>query len=94
MAGAEAANVSLLDSLSDEAREELREFVQAEIAEALAQHEERRRWLTIAETATYLGCSVGAIRGRVERGTIPVKRNGSRTPLIDREALDRQIASG
>jgi len=85
--------VSFLDFLSPAAVDELRVLVQEEIAAALRDHEERRRWLTIPQTADYLGCSVGAVRGRVERGTIPVKRNGSRV-LIDREALDALIGSG
>lgn len=50
-----------------------------------------KRWLTVTETGTYLGCSPKAVYARIERGRIPsdaVRRSG-RTVLIDRHAVDR-----
>jgi excisionase family DNA binding protein len=87
--------VSFLASLSPEARDELRAFVAAEVAAALAtrNREPNKRWLTAAEAGTYLGCSERAVRQRVRRGRIPagaVKHSG-RSVLLDRLALDRAL---
>jgi hypothetical protein len=94
VAAPEGAAVSLLDSLTPAAREELRLFVQAEIQAAFRQHEERRRWMSPQETADYLGLTLGAVRGRIERETLPVRRLGERTILIDRYVLDEIIENG
>jgi hypothetical protein len=82
------AVVTLLSSLSPEAREELRLFVQAEVAAALAarDREPAKRWLTAAEAGAYLGISARAVYARVRRGRIPagaVKHSG-RSLLLDR----------
>jgi len=90
MAAAEGAAVSLLDSLSPAAREELRQFVRAEIAETLRSHQEQRRWLTVEQAAGYLGLSISGVRRQVERKRLPVKRLGTRL-LIDRQQLDRHL---
>jgi excisionase family DNA binding protein len=82
------ANVKLLDYLSPEARDELRRFVREEIEAALCLTGDARRWLTVRETATYLGVTETAVRRRIARGRIPTKRQG-RSVLIDREELDR-----
>jgi excisionase family DNA binding protein len=79
-----------LSFLSHEARDELRRFVRAEIEAALRVNRDARRWLTVRETATYLGASETAVRRRISRGRIPTKRQG-RSVLIDREALDREL---
>lgn len=79
-----------ISNLSAEARAELDAYVERKVAEALAQARDGARWLTVTQAADYLGLTSTAIRRRVERGTIPFGRLGSRV-LIDREALDIQI---
>jgi excisionase family DNA binding protein len=51
---------------------------------------DERRWLTVRETATYLGVTERAVRARIGRGRIRTRRQG-RSVLVDREALDREI---
>lgn len=81
----------IVNSLTDEARAELREFVREEIASVLEGKANGRRWLTVNECAEYLGTTPTAIRRRLARGTIPSKKLGGRV-LIDRLQLDREIA--
>jgi hypothetical protein len=72
-------------------------FVQAlstEIAQQVKKELRRetglKRLMTLPETATYLGRSVGAIEQLIKRGTLPVtKIDGKRQ--IDRLVLDRII---
>jgi excisionase family DNA binding protein len=45
------------------------------------------RWLTVEQAAHYLGTTPKAIRGRIDRGRIPVTRDGRRV-YIDRVELD------
>jgi len=78
-----------LSFLSPEAMAELERYVQEQIREALVT-ERAKRWMTVAETAEYLGISEPAVRMRIERGRVPAKHNG-RSLLVDRVALDRQI---
>lgn len=78
-----------LSFLSPEAMAELERYVQEQIREALV-NERAKRWMSIAETAGYLGVSEKAVRRRIDRGRIPAKYQG-RSLLIDRVALDRQI---
>jgi len=75
--------------LSPEARAELEELIDTRIHEALM-HERAKRWMTVKETAAYLGISETAARRRIERGRIPHKHHG-RSVLVDRVALDRLI---
>lgn len=79
----------MLTFLSPEARAELDRYIDARIREAL-QHERAKRWMTVAETAAYLGVSEPAVRHRIARGRVPAKRQG-RALLVDRVALDRRI---
>ena len=46
------------------------------------------RLLTVAEVAVYCGLSEKAVRHRVTRGAIPVKRLGLRTIRFDARALE------
>lgn len=48
-----------------------------------------RRLLTASEAAAYLGLTEKALRHRVARAAIPVKRLGVRTLRFDPCALDR-----
>jgi excisionase family DNA binding protein len=82
--------VKLLDYLSPEARDELRHFVRSEIEVALRVNRDERRWLTVRETASYLGVSETAVRRRISKGRVPAKRQG-RSIVVDREELDREI---
>jgi excisionase family DNA binding protein len=50
----------------------------------------KKRWMTIAETAVYLGTTPAAVRRRIERGRIPIRHQG-RCVLVDRVELDRRI---
>jgi excisionase family DNA binding protein len=49
-----------------------------------------KRWLSVTETAEYLGISAKAVRCRIDRGTLPYTRQG-RQLLIDRKELDQQL---
>ena len=80
----------MIDWLSPEARDELRHFVREEIELALRAARDDRRWLTVAECASYLGISETAVRRRISRGRIPTARQG-RSVLVDREKLDREL---
>jgi excisionase family DNA binding protein len=66
----------------------VREEVERVFEEREAQRAEARRWLSVPLAADYLASSEAAIRARIERGTLPVRRLGSRV-LIDRDELDR-----
>ena len=80
----------MIDWLSAEARNELRRFVDERIELALRVARNDRRWLTVAECATYLGITETAVRRRIARGRIPIRRQG-RSVLVDRERLDLEI---
>jgi excisionase family DNA binding protein len=82
-----------LDWLSPDARDELRRFVDERIELALRVARNDRRWLTVAECASYLGVSETAVRRRIGRGRIRTVRQG-RSVLVDREALDRELDRG
>jgi len=81
---------AVISTLSEASRRELEEFVDRRIAAALKKHREQRRWMSVAETADYLDTTEVAIRRRISRGRIVVKRMG-RSVLIDRLALDREL---
>jgi excisionase family DNA binding protein len=83
----------LLDWLSPTSREELIALMDERVAQALRSQRSGRRWFTVAQTAEYLGVSERAIRARIARGRIPVRKQG-RSLLVDREALDRLIEAG
>jgi len=92
--------VSLLASLSPEARAELRAFVDEAVRDALGARERseaRREWLMTTEVADLLGTSENAIRCRLRRGWLAgdVARDGKRL-LVRRaallELLDRRAA--
>jgi excisionase family DNA binding protein len=78
-----------LSFLSPDAMAELERYVQEQIREALVT-ERAKRWMSVRETADYLGVSEAAVRRRILRGRIPVKHHG-RAVLVDRVALDRKI---
>ena len=61
-----------------------------EIELALRAARDERRWLTVAECASYLGISETAVRRRIARGRIPIRKQG-RSVLVDRERLDRGL---
>jgi excisionase family DNA binding protein len=75
----------------------IEQLVDQRVAEALANERKdggpSKRWLSVGETAAYLGCSTKAVYARIDRERIPtnaVKRSG-RSVLIDRHALDRAL---
>jgi hypothetical protein len=83
----------LIASLSSDAREELRVFVQEEVRRALRAADRiaaEREWLTTEETAALLGTSENAIRCRVQRGWLEgnVTRDGKRLFLRRAAVLD------
>jgi len=49
------------------------------------------RWLTVEQTAEYLDTTPKAIRRRIDRGRLPVVRDGARL-YVDRQALDAAFA--
>ena len=53
-----------------------------------------KKWLTISETAQYIGMSVGFLRKCVRNRAIPHTRIGSKALRFDRDALDRWMAEG
>lgn len=87
--------MSLLAALAPAAREELVALVRDEVAAALEarDREPQKRWLTVTETAGYLGCTPRAVYQRIRRGRIPegAIRHSGRSLLIDRLALDRAL---
>lgn len=72
----------------------IEELIDQRVAEALEDARPSvKRWLSVSETAEYLGCTTKAVYARIDRGRIPegaVKRQG-RTVTIDRLALDRAL---
>jgi excisionase family DNA binding protein len=73
--------------------EMIRTLVREEIESALAVREKeaaRKRWMTVTETAQYLGISEVAVRRRIGRGRIPTRRQG-RSLVVDRLRLDEEI---
>jgi excisionase family DNA binding protein len=50
------------------------------------------RWLTVEQTADYLGTTPKAIRGRIDRGRLEAVRDGRRV-YVDRQALDSAFAA-
>jgi excisionase family DNA binding protein len=64
-----------------------------ELAAAAAPHSlPASRWLTIEQTADYLGTTPKAIRRRIERGRLRAVRDGRRI-YVDRHALDETFAA-
>jgi excisionase family DNA binding protein len=55
--------------------------------------ESPRATLTIAETANYIGLSLGSTKAAINRGEIPSVRIGRRV-LVPREALNRLFSIG
>jgi excisionase family DNA binding protein len=70
----------------------IEELVDARVRAALAR-QDGKPWMSVAEASSYLGISQVAVRRRIARGRIPVKRQG-RSVLVDRVLLDRQIGKG
>lgn len=84
-----AAPPSFLSILHPEARAELDAYIDQRVM-AILGAERSKRWMTVKETAAYLGVSEMAVRHRIVRGRVPFKRQG-RSVLVDRVALDREI---
>lgn len=83
--------MSFLASLSPDAREELRAFVQETVGAALRageRAEAQRRWLTTGEVAELVSSSENAVRCRLRRGWLAgdVCRDGKRL-LVRRSAV-------
>lgn len=73
-------------AILDAVREEL-------TAELAATPVDLKRWMTVPETADYLGTTTRAVYARIDRRRIPpraVKRSG-RSLLVDRHVLDRTL---
>jgi excisionase family DNA binding protein len=71
----------------------IEDLVDERVAQALAERQTAKRWLSVPEAGDYLGCSPKAVYARIDRGRIPesaVRRMG-RTVTIDRLALDRTL---
>lgn len=86
--------MSLLASLTAEARAELDALIDARVAAALAAREpEPKRWLSVREVAGHLGCSERAVYQRIRRGRVPAEaiRHQGRSLLVDRLVLDRAL---
>ncbi len=67
--------------------------VREELAASPAPHSEpATRWLTVEQTADYLGTTPKAIRRRIDRGRLRVVRDGRRL-YVDRQALDEAYAA-
>ena len=54
--------------------------------------EKEQRWLTIGETARYIGMSVGFLRNAVRTHSIPFSRVGSKSLRFDRAVVDQWMA--
>jgi len=52
-----------------------------------------KKWLTITETAQYIGMSVGFLRKAVRLQRVPHTRIGSKALRFDRDALDQWLAA-
>ncbi|HWQ54111.1 MAG TPA: helix-turn-helix domain-containing protein [Bryobacteraceae bacterium] len=72
-----------LDSLADA-------VAQRVVAQMAATSGTKRRLMTVAEAAEYIGRSKQAVYHLIHAGTIPTKRQGARV-FIDRVELDRWI---
>jgi excisionase family DNA binding protein len=81
--------VSFLASLSAEARDELRAFVAAAVADALADREgpAGSPWLSLEEAAEYLRVSERTLERAIARGRLDSTTIGRRR-LVRREDLD------
>jgi excisionase family DNA binding protein len=84
--------VNLADVFAPEVVKLLEELIDARVREASAK-QDGKPWLTVREASVYLGCSEVALRRRIARGRVPVKRQG-RSILIDRLLLDRELEKG
>jgi excisionase family DNA binding protein len=82
--------VSGLDFLSPAARHELELFIEARVEEILRRRRPERRFVSVREAAALLGITERALRGRIERGRVPVRHQG-RSVLVDLAALDRSL---
>ena len=58
----------------------------------LEQRGQPPRWLSVDQAAAYLGTTAKAIRRRVDRGRLPIVRDGRRV-YVDRAALDEAFAA-
>lgn len=76
--------------LSPALYEALVELVDERVALALGRQADGQRWLDVEAAAEYMSCSPAAVRGRISRGTLPVRRLG-RTVVIDRLELDELL---
>ena len=76
--------VPIAEAILDAFREEL-----ADVASTI---EPASRWLTVEQTAKYLGTTPKAIRRRIERGRLRAVRDGRRV-YVDRQALDEAFAA-
>jgi excisionase family DNA binding protein len=77
----ERAEGVLVDLIRAIVRDELAKVVSA------TRGESPRKWLTVAEAATRLGCSRDAIRMRVRRGRLEAKRQG-RTVYVSSDSVE------
>jgi excisionase family DNA binding protein len=75
----------LATAILDVLREEL-------AASSIPHSEPASRWLTVEQTADYLGTTAKAIRRRIDRGRLRVVRDGRRL-YVDRQALDEAFAA-
>lgn len=92
-ASSEGGTVSGLDFLSPQARAELENFIEQKVEAILHRRRPETRWVSVWEAAGRLGISERALRGRIERGRVPVKHQG-RSVLVDLTALDRMLEDG
>lgn len=84
--------MSALDAfLSPQVRHDLECLIEAKVEEALRLRRPERRFVSVREAAQQMGCSEAALRGRIKRGRVPIRRQG-RTVLVDLYELDRKLA--
>jgi hypothetical protein len=62
--------------------EHVREVAADAVRQELARQKAPKRWLTLGEAASRLGCSYDAMRMRAERGTVPARRQGGRVYVL------------
>ncbi|MFP1155536.1 excisionase family DNA-binding protein [Mycobacterium sherrisii] len=56
-----------------------------------AQRQSRRRWATVAQTATYLAVTPRTVRQMVADGRLTAYRNGPRLVRIDLQEVDARM---
>lgn len=78
------------DSLEETLLEVLRPSIRQMVRRELSKAEYEWRWKTAEQAAEVLGISVGAVRQRFQRGTLPGVKRGKHI-YVDFRALSEQL---